>query len=562
MASNPGILPFIFISGILFSNSTFGTLPSIFKSDLGILISTFGTCPFKSIPDISELIPIPGILPSILGILPFISIFGEFNPTEALGRFTFFPFKLISGESKPISGDLILMPLIFWSRSNFLFASIPTLISELIFGISGFFIFPSIFKSPLTFGTFIFFFPGITPEKINSPFSAFILISGCFILGIFASILTLLLSNLGISTLPFKSTSPGFNSIFGALMFFPGISPFNSKRGSFNLGPFTFISVEGTFIPGLLILTSKSVPILGPFISNFGFLISRFPFPGISPVILVSVRFAFIFISFFRVLSFVPIITPVKSSYISGVLIFNFLSILVENFISGFNSFISGILILSFIFILVSILPFFNSTFGILPSISIFFEPFKPISISLFFKSISFFKPFIFPSIIPEKLGSCSGILIWGILPWILILGSLIFGIFISPFKSALIPPSIFLFKFNSGFWILLSKFKLKSGFLIFKSFPFISIFALISLLGIFKFPSGISPFISTSKGFIFIPFFSISIFGFSMLSFDSGNLTEALGTFILFFKSKSLSILISPPWIFKLGFFISNFDL
>ena len=160
---------------------------------------------------------------------------------------------------------------------------------------------------------------------------------------------------------------------------------------------------------------------------------------------------------------------------------------------------------------LISIL-FFKSTDGISPFISRFFEPFN--SISFLSKSILLFKPGNFPSI----------------------------------------SPPIFPFKFNSWFGILLSKLRLTSGVLRFKSLSFISIFALISLVGIFKFPSGIFPSKFVFKGFILFALFKSN----SAL----GIFPKIFGPLILVFKSIPLFILISPPFIFKSGFVIPIFDL
>ena len=100
-------------------------------------------------------------------------------------------------------------------------------------------------------------------------------------------------------------TSPFILGIF--ISFFPGISPFNSKLGPFILGPSKFIFAEGIF-------ASKLAPISCPLIFKFGLLISKLPFPGISPVILVSGKLAFMFKSFPLSFAFLPTIIPVISS--------------------------------------------------------------------------------------------------------------------------------------------------------------------------------------------------------------------------------------------------------
>ena len=86
-----------------------------------------------------------------------------------------------------------------------------------------------------------------------------------------------------------------------------------------------------------------------------------------------------------------------------------------------------------------------------------------------------------------------------------------------------------------------------------FKSLSFLSIFALISFVGIFKFPSVIFPSKFVFKGFIFALFKSNSALGI---------FPEIFGPLILVFKSIPLFILISPPFIFKSGFVIPIFDL
>ena len=135
------------------SKSTFGIFPFNFIS-----VFTFGICPFISTFGIPALISIPGIFPSILGKLAFISAFGIFPPNETFGRFTFFPFKLISGVLTSISGDLMFISL---SKFKFISGFFNSIFGPSIFGP---FNFPSIFKSPLTFGASIFFLPRITPE--------------------------------------------------------------------------------------------------------------------------------------------------------------------------------------------------------------------------------------------------------------------------------------------------------------------------------------------------------------------------------------------------------------
>ena len=194
-----------------------------------------------------------------------------------------------------------------------MFASIPSLISGFISGTTGFFNLPSIFTSPLIFGGFIFLKPGIIPDNINVPSLSLILISPVFIFGILAFTLIsgplIFLFIFGISTFPFKSTSPVFIPNLGPLIF-PDNSPFNSRLGLFILVPSKFISAEGIFIPGFFRLTSKSVPIFGPLIFNF-LLISKLPFPGISPVRVVSGIFAIVFIFLPSSLSFFPKIIPV-----------------------------------------------------------------------------------------------------------------------------------------------------------------------------------------------------------------------------------------------------------
>ena len=321
----------------------------------------------------------------------------------------------------PMPGLLILISFILLFRSIslvFIFEPIPILRS----GSSVFFVFPSIFTSPLILGIFISFFPGIIPENIKVSSFSLILISPVLIFGIFALILGPLIFAfaLGISTFPFKSIFPVLISNLGSLIFFPGISPFNSKLGPLNLAPSKFIFAEGIF-------TSKSVPIFCPLISNFGLLMSKLPFPGISPVILVSGKLAFIFKSFPPSLSFFPKIIPVIFSYFWGLLIF------ISLLMSVFN-FISGTLIFPFKSKLASNL-FFKSAFGISPFNSIFFEPFSSMSS----KSILFFNP----------------------------------GNFVS------ISPPIFPFNFNSGFGILPSKLRLLSFPFIFKSGFVIPIFDL-----------------------------------------------------------------------------------
>ena len=270
-ASIFGISAFNFISGILFSKLIFASAFGIFG-----FIST------------------PGILPSIFGILPFISTFGIFPSKEALGIFILFLFKLISGE-------LILISLILLLRSiclSFKFVSIPRFKEGLIFWSSGFFMSPSIFTSP--------FILGIFPWNINVSSFPLILIFGIFPSALILGPLIFAFA-FGISTFPFKSTSPVFKSTLGALIFFPGISPFNSKLGPFILGPSKFIFAEGIF-------ASKPAPISFPLIFRFGLLISKLPFPGISPVILVSGKLAFMFKSFPLSFAFLPTIIPVISS--------------------------------------------------------------------------------------------------------------------------------------------------------------------------------------------------------------------------------------------------------
>ena len=102
---------------------------------------------------------------------------------------------------------------------------------------------------------------------------------------------------------PFIFTFPDFISNLGDLTSIPGISPFNSKSGTFVFGSFILIPPDGILISGLFILISifLSVSIFGPFIFKLGSI------PGIFPSIFVSGNLAFIFPSNFL---FFPTIIP------------------------------------------------------------------------------------------------------------------------------------------------------------------------------------------------------------------------------------------------------------
>ena len=295
----------IFNFGLFISKSIFGNLASI--SNLGLLTST---SIFGIIPSIFAFGILLSILTSgmfalifIFSLLISISVFGKLPSNEKLGAF---PFKLKFPDGIFNSGGLIFTSLIFCLISNSLF-----LISISTFGLSilGPLIFPSIF-TPGTFNFCLsnFVVPWIIPELIITSFCPLISTFGKFPSTLTFGPLISGFFNSGILALgPFISNSTSVCNL-GLLIFFPGISPFNSKSEPFILGVFTSKLPDGIVIPGLFKLISifLSVSILGPFISIFGWSIFKFAFPERSPFNLVSGILIFAFAVFLA--GIVPVI--------------------------------------------------------------------------------------------------------------------------------------------------------------------------------------------------------------------------------------------------------------